>query len=141
VQGIAANWPALISSKSNWVAGRTVFPIAHGGIKRSSALPNTPTMVELAKGDFERKALAFYSLTTELGRILVAPPGVPAARLAAFRTAVKKTLVDPGFLADAKSRGLIVEPTNYPELEKNVALTLATPPEVVEQVKRSIGMK
>ena len=48
----------------------------------------------------------------DLGRPIVAPPGVPADRMKILRDAFDKTLTDPAFLAEAEKRRLEIDPTN-----------------------------
>jgi DNA-binding Lrp family transcriptional regulator len=45
-------------------------------------------------------------------------------------------MADPDFLADIKKRGLEVEPSTGPELEKLAKEVMIQPPEVIERVKK-----
>lgn len=141
VGGIALNWHSLSANKATWKPGEAVFPIAHSGIVRNPDFPNTPTLIESADSDSRRKALEMYALTTALGRVLVAPPGVPKDRLEILRTAMTKVLRDPAFLAEAHARNLHIEPTEYREVERIVARTLSTPPEIIADIKQLLIAK
>jgi tripartite-type tricarboxylate transporter receptor subunit TctC len=47
-----------------------------------------------------------------LGRLLMAPPGIPAARLAFLREAVKATLHNPQLIAEGERMERIIEYTD-----------------------------
>ena len=73
-----------------------------------------------------------------LGRPFGAPPGIPADRLAALRTAMMTTFKDPAFLADcAKQRLECDDPKSGEELGALVTRAYAAPADVR---KRLIGM-
>ena len=62
------------------------------------------------KDNSDRRLAAFVFRPNEVGRPIVAPPGVPAARTLALRTAFAKTMQDPAFLEDAGKLRLLIEP-------------------------------
>jgi hypothetical protein len=51
----------------------------------------------------------FLANVEKLGRILIAPPGIPPARLAYLQDAVKQTLHDPQLIADGEKAERIIE--------------------------------
>lgn len=78
------------------------------------------------------KGLATYSAwggQYEFQRPFVAPPGVPAAQLAALREGFRKTLQDPAFLAEAKKVKLIIQYVPPEEIAGHVNTILDTPQE------------
>jgi len=68
----------------------------------------------------------------------VAPPGVPGERLAVLRKGFAEMMHDPDFLHDARQRGLPVELIGGEDVERLVTSLIATPPDVVALLKRSI---
>ncbi len=52
----------------------------------------------------------FFSGNTQLGRPLMAPPGVPAERVEALRQAFDATMREPAFLKEAETMGFEVAP-------------------------------
>ena len=68
-----------------------------------------------------------------MARPYVAPPGVPADRLAALRAAFDATMQDPAFLADARRQDLEVRPVSGAEADALLRDAYATPPELVRQ--------
>ena len=75
----------------------------------------------------------------DLGRPFFAPPGTPADRVNALRSAFSKTMVDPELLADARKRGWDIELTPGDELETLAKEIVVQPPDVIERVKKMLG--
>ena len=72
-----------------------------------------------------------------LGRPLVAPPGVPAGRVAALRTALADTFADPEFLAESDRMGLGVNaPRTGAELQDVITRTYQSPSRVIERLQK-----
>jgi tripartite-type tricarboxylate transporter receptor subunit TctC len=90
---------------------------------RFSKLPNVPTVIDEAKqhnlSDDKVKALTALSDVMDLGHAFFAPPGVPADRLDALRTAFQKALQDQDLLSAAQKAGL------YPGFESGQDLAQA----------------
>ena len=69
----------------------------------------------------------------EAGRPFAAPPGTPAARVAALRQAFEETLADPGFIAEAEKTQLEIDPLTGQEIEKILAKAYAAPKVIVQR--------
>ena len=67
-----------------------------------------------------------------------APPGLPADRLAALRTAFNATMKDSDFLADAKKMGLEVSPITGEQLSQLLDKLYKTPAPVIERARAAI---
>jgi tripartite-type tricarboxylate transporter receptor subunit TctC len=76
----------------------------------------------------------------EFGRPIVFPPGVPADRVKMIRDAFNKTINDPALLAEAERRRLDIDPSTGEELDSLAKEVMTAPPDVVEKVKKLIGM-
>jgi tripartite-type tricarboxylate transporter receptor subunit TctC len=75
----------------------------------------------------------------EIGRPIVATPGIPADRVKILRDAFMKTVKDPELLDDAKKKKLELDPVSGEELEALSKEILAQPPDVVERMKKLLG--
>jgi len=73
-----------------------------------------------------------------MGRPFVAPPGVPAERIAALRKAFMDTMADKDFLADCEKMKLEVAPVPGEKVEALVKEIYATPPEVAKQAAAAL---
>jgi tripartite-type tricarboxylate transporter receptor subunit TctC len=71
---------------------------------------DVPLITNYARSDADRGALRLLSSTSPLSRPLLAPPGLPAERVAVLRAAFDKTMTDPAFLEDAKRSGMDIKP-------------------------------
>jgi tripartite-type tricarboxylate transporter receptor subunit TctC len=72
----------------------------------------------------------------EFGRPFLAPPGVPADRVAALRRAFDDGVKDPGFLADAKKAQLELDPRTGEQVQAIVDKLFAAPPALVERARK-----
>ena len=79
--------------------------ILQGGLAPDPRFPIVPFVLDLAATDEQRQALRFVYASETFGRPYVAPPGVPAERVAALRKAFSDTFADAEFLADAARQG------------------------------------
>jgi tripartite-type tricarboxylate transporter receptor subunit TctC len=93
----------------------------------------------LASSDDGRRILEFMNSDSSVGWNAIAPPDVPADRLAALRAAFDATLRDSDFLADAQKQGLEIVPGRGDEVQRVVEHTLATPPDLVAHLAAIIG--
>jgi tripartite-type tricarboxylate transporter receptor subunit TctC len=66
---------------------------------------------------------------------MVAPPDVPANRVAELRDAFMKALADPELIAEAKKRQVDLIPSSGAELEALAREVIAQPRDVVERMK------
>jgi hypothetical protein len=111
------------------------------GHKRSRLFPDTPTIFEALKLTPDQEWLFDFRATVDgLGRILVAPPNLPPARLAYLQAAVKKALSDPALIAQGERAQsyidyLDAEPTREEALKVVEAIT----PEQRERVKEILS--
>ena len=86
----------------------------------ASRLPDVPLITELAKTDEQRAILRLIFARQALGRPFLAPPGVPADRVAALREAFMATMKDKDFLAEADKAQLEITPISGDAVQKLV---------------------
>jgi hypothetical protein len=98
---------------------------------------DAPTVFDFAKTEEQRAVLTFFAGNTRLGRPLMAPPGVPAERVAVLRRAFDATMRDPAFLKEAQTMGFEVVPQSGNEIAALVAAALATPQDIVRKAQRA----
>ena len=77
----------------------------------------------------------------ELGRPMIAPPGVPADRVKILREAYNKALKDPELMAEVTKSRLDMEPSTGEEIEAVVKEVMDQPPEVVALVKKILDQQ
>ena len=114
--------------------------LVQAGKKRDPRLTDVPTIYELMdryKTPEAGRRLAQVILSgDELGRPMIAPPGVPADRVKILREAYNKTLKDPELISEVTKSRLDMEPSTGEEIEAIVKEIMDQPPEVVPLVKK-----
>ena len=86
-----------------------------------------PLITKFAPNPEIKKVLEVYFEQGAISRPFMAPPGVPAERLAALRKAFMETLADPELIADAQKQGSDVAPQTGEQVEAQVKRIYATP--------------
>ena len=135
VDGIVQSVGAPDGARRQWVESgqmRVLFNMEREPVAGLDA----PTIFEFAKTQEQRQVLAFFSSSMELGRPLMAPPGVPAERVAALRRAFDLTVKDAAFLQEAAAMGFEVMPQTGEQIAALVAAVMATPRSIVDEVQR-----
>ena len=133
------SWDAVKTTKQEWLKEKKARVLYTFGMRRLKDLPEAPALVDLAIDDRSRTILSLLGGGADVGRSLVAEPGIPVDRAAALRKAFMDTMNDPAFLADMGKRNLVVEPLSGDEVQKLIASAMATPRELVEHAKRYVG--
>jgi tripartite-type tricarboxylate transporter receptor subunit TctC len=136
VEGIVQSVGAPDGARRQWVESgemRILFSMERERVPGLDA----PTIFEFAKSEQERQVLAFFSSSMELGRPLMAPPGVPPQRLAQLRAAFDAVVKDAAFRQEAAAMGFEVMPQSGDEIAARVAAAMATPKAVVDEAQRA----
>jgi len=98
------------SSANRYVRSNDLFPVATVARERSRFFKDVPTIFEALKLEPEGEWLVDFLATLHgLGRILIAPPNIPPARLAVLRSAVAGALGDPKLVAEGEKRQLFID--------------------------------
>jgi tripartite-type tricarboxylate transporter receptor subunit TctC len=83
--------------------------------------------------------LRFYALKFAMARPVVAPPEVPADRIAALQSAFDATMKDAQYLDDARRIGLDVNWLGGADLTRLVAQIQETPQPVVDRLRELLA--
>jgi tripartite-type tricarboxylate transporter receptor subunit TctC len=138
VDGIVQSVGAPDGARRQWIESgqmRVLFSMEHEPVPGLDA----PTIFEFTKTEQQRQVLTFFSSSMELGRPFMAPPGVPAERVAALRRAFDLTVKDTAFLQEAAAMGFEVVPQNGERIAALVASVMATPQPIVDEAQRASG--
>lgn len=135
----------VLSMVASLTSFQTVFeqPVREGQVvilaqlasRRHPDIPNVPTAGELSLTAEGRSVADLLASGSDVGRMVMAPPGVPKERIEALRAAMVAMLQDPEFKRDAAVRKLSVDYMAPVELEKVVAATLSAPDGVVARAR------
>ena len=105
-------------------------PAAH------AELPDVPTAISFAKTDMGKKLLQLG--LHDVGAITYIysfPPGTPKDRVRILRNALRDTLVDPEFVAEAKKGNMELDPVSGEDLERIVNGFFKADPVVVNKLR------
>jgi putative tricarboxylic transport membrane protein len=131
------------SSANNFVKAKQNWALATISRTKSRFFPDRPTIFEAVKMDPDRIwVMEFLANVEKLGRILIAPPGIPPARLAFLQDAVKQTLHNPQLIADGERAERIIEYLDPVSTQQNaVAVVGGVTPEQKAQVLKILASK
>jgi tripartite-type tricarboxylate transporter receptor subunit TctC len=139
VDGRMSSWTLLKTQRAHWLANGTVTIPFQAGLKSHPELTGVPLIGSLALTEEGRRIFEFQNSDAGIGWSVVAPPNVPAERVALLRAAFDRMVADPEFLADAGKRGLEITPASGRELDEIVGRTIATPASALVTLKKLIG--
>jgi tripartite-type tricarboxylate transporter receptor subunit TctC len=128
----------------SWRKKNFVHVLFQTGAKRDSRLKDAPTIYELMDKyktpENIRRVAKIVLASGDFGRPIVTSPGVPAERVKILRDAFEKSIHDPVLVAEAEKRQLELDPGTGPELESLAKEVMAASPDVVERIKKMLGL-
>ncbi len=126
-----------------WVRSGFIRVLVHTGAGRDSRLADVPTLSELMDEimtpDSGRALAQLVLASSEYGRPIVGPPGIPPDRAKALRDAFDNAMKDPALVAQAKKENLDLIPASGQELEALAKQVVAQPRDVIERMKKLLG--
>lgn len=132
-------WAAVKAQTPHWITEKKIKVIAQYGFERHPDLPEVPTVLELAKNEFDRQALRILFSRQEYGRPYFLPPDIPMPRLQAMRRAFDATMRDAHFIADVAKLQLDVDPMTGEDMQTLVSGLASTPVEIVTRLRSALS--
>ena len=126
------------SSANHFVKTKQNWALATISRTKSQFFKDRPTVFEATKIDPERLwAMEFLANLEGTGRLLMAPPGIPPARLAYLQAAVKETLHIPQLIAEGEKMERLIEYLDPGATHKNVVSVISgiTPEQKAKALK------
>jgi tripartite-type tricarboxylate transporter receptor subunit TctC len=120
VDGATSSLNTLKTMQRDWLDGGLIRILVQFALKRNAEMADVPAVIEFGNNQEDKDVLSFYAASGVVGRAVIAPPNIPADRVALLRTAFDATLKDAGFLAEIASSKLEFEPMSGAELQKLV---------------------
>jgi len=138
------SWSSAKSRRADWFAELNddtdeskVNLLFQMSLKKHSELPDVPLVTEFAETTKQRQILNLMFARQVMGRPFVAPPGVPAGRVAMLRDAMAKTAEDPEFLRDASNQDLGINFVGGEEIQTIVQEAYESPDDVIAAIKNA----
>jgi hypothetical protein len=136
VDGVYGAYEGISDIRPDWLAEKRFNWIAQLYDERSPEFPDVPLLQEFAKNDLDRGALTFLALARVPGKIFIAPPDIPPARLAALRAAFTAMLNDDAFKADYAKTTQVLNPRTWQDCERIIKNTVEMPPDVIHHAMK-----
>lgn len=136
VHGLSMPWSEIKLQLTPWLEEKKITLLLQTAADRHRDLPDLPRMIDLAQNEDDRQLLFLFSLPNSIGRSVVAPPGIPAERVAELRKAFDSAIASQGLLDDVAKAKLDLEPLSGVELQKVVTSSGNFPPALIERAKQ-----
>jgi len=135
VEGMSTGWFAVKSTKKDWLDNNRISVLVQFMAERHPDLPNVPTIVELGRTPDEKQLFRLFANEGDIGKAILAPPGLPAPTLAMLRRAFDAMVQDPEYIADADKLQVERDPMTGERLQKMIEAVSETPPAIIEHAK------
>jgi tripartite-type tricarboxylate transporter receptor subunit TctC len=129
------SWSSVKSTHKSWIDDNSMTVLVQLSLSKHPELPDVPLVMDFAKTDKQRQILKMVFARNVMGRPYLAPPNLPADRLAVLRDAFMATMVDKDFLAEADKTQLEINPVSGADVDALVKDVYATPTDVVAEAK------
>ncbi len=139
VEGICGlSWSTLKASRPVWIREHKLNVILQMALAKLPELAAVPSALDLLADPTSRQVLELILIRQEMGRPLVAPPEVPAERVAALRAGFAATMADRDLLAEAERFQMEIDPLSGEEVGKLLAKAYAAPRAIVVRAARLV---
>jgi tripartite-type tricarboxylate transporter receptor subunit TctC len=135
------SWSSVKATHKSWIDEKKMIVLVQLSLTKHPELRDVPLVSDFAKTDEQRQILKMVFARQVMGRPYLAPPNLPAERLAVLRQAFMDTMTDKDFLADATKTDLEINPVSGADVEKLVQDVYATPADVVAKAKAAAAAK
>lgn len=139
VKGFQSVWSSVTFLRPQWIANDEVVLLAAVAQSRIPSHPKVPLLTELVTDPADKPIAELISGNSVLGRGWLAPPGVPADRVAALREAFRKAFADPQAVADGKKRKMAWDPAEWKEMQAHASRIAAADKAVIERMQAALG--
>jgi tripartite-type tricarboxylate transporter receptor subunit TctC len=130
---------SINSTRPDWFAQKKVSVPVQIALERDPQFPDSPAVIEFAKDARTKQILQLVLAPMAMDRPILAPPGVPADRVAALKAAFHAAMADPAFLADAKKPRIEVKEVSGEKVAQLLATAFGMPPDVVKAANEAMG--
>ena len=132
------SWTSLVSRNKAMLDAHAIAVTLQIALAPHEDLPDVPLVMDLVRDPQQLAALKLIVSRQNIARPFAAPPEVPAARVAALRSAFDAVMRDPDFRAEAKRLALEVRPVGGRDVQALLGEVYAAPPGVVARASELI---
>ena len=135
VEGSGTPLESLKSYRAHWMREKKIRVLVLWSAQREADMPVVPSIVELGRTDEARRILKFFASADDIGRSVVAPPGLPGERIITLRRAFDAVMRDASFLEEAARAGVEIKPLSGEKLQEMVAEVATFPKELIGKAR------
>lgn len=140
VQGrCGLTWGSIQARYGHWMAEKKISLIAQFALNKNADLPDVPFIMDIAQTPEQKQMIELLLAANEMGRPFFTPPGVPADRVEALRTAFVATAKDPKFIAETEKQAMELQLMTGEEVENLVKRVYASPKAIVDMAKQIVA--
>jgi tripartite-type tricarboxylate transporter receptor subunit TctC len=140
--GVCTTYSSLLVRNKHWFEGPDKFNILmQAGLRRHSDLPNVPLAMELASKPEDKALFELFDTPLQIGRPYVMPPGVPAERVKAIRTAFNQMVKDKDFITENEKEGRELEYIDGDAMQDLYERLGKTPKAMIDRLKEALKPK
>jgi tripartite-type tricarboxylate transporter receptor subunit TctC len=140
IEGVADwAWSNVKTRRPDYLRDDKIVLLMQGGLAKAPDLPDVPLALDFAKTDADRAAMRLYFAQKIVARPIMAPPDVPADRVALLRAAFDAMCDDPQFRDDSTRSNLEIQPSSGATVDRIVAMIIAAPPAVAARLAAAIN--
>ena len=135
VEGHSTSLEIVRALHPTWLSDKKITVLVQYALRRHPELMDIPLSWELGRNPEEQQILKIVANATEVGKMIMAPPAMPADRVQALRRAFDATMADPEFVAELKANRVELGPMPGEDLQKLVAGLGSASPAILDKVK------
>jgi tripartite-type tricarboxylate transporter receptor subunit TctC len=140
VQGIADwSWSSVKAVRPDWLRDKKVTLLMQGALQNDPELAGLPNALDFVKSPSDRQVMELHFTQKTAARPVITPPDVPPERLAILRKAFAALGEDKEFLTEAAKTKVEFNFVPGPEVDKVVAMIVATPPAIAERYAKAFA--
>jgi tripartite-type tricarboxylate transporter receptor subunit TctC len=127
------SWSSVVATQEQWYKDKTINVLVQLSLNKHEDLPNVPLIMDLAKTKEQKQILRLVFARQVMGRPFVAPPDIPADRVAALRKAFMATMKDKEFLAEAEKAKLEIQAVSGEDLQNVIKEAYEVSPDIANK--------
>jgi tripartite-type tricarboxylate transporter receptor subunit TctC len=128
------SWSSVVSTRGQWLKEKKINVLVQLALSKHADLPNVPLITDIVKTQEQKAIMRLIFARQVLGRPIIAPPKLPADRLAALQKAFMATMKDKDFKAEADKSKMETEAVSGQDIEKLLDEAYKTPAATVKKV-------
>jgi hypothetical protein len=133
------SWSSVIATHKSWIDKKKINVLVQLSLSKHVDLPHVPLIMDFARTEEQKQIFKLVFARQPMGRPFLAPPGMPAERVAVLRKAFMDTVKSGEFLAEAGKMQLEINPVSGDAVQKIVQEVYRTPKAVAAAVAQMVN--